>query len=333
VDGRGAGSPLAGKDPGKTMTTGNKKLRVLIIFLTHGSVYKGAYEALLGVCGKLGAEKRLIVVRNDHEELPVTRKNGWIYEMGGDNSVFEFSGWQKAIQSKEAVAFSPDVYLFANDAFLVKGFYALPVINDDILAIIATRKLFGGNLRKFGFELKYRGMKTDSYITTHFFAMSAGIVKELGSFVSETSAEEFMEPGYSPKVFRDNELWDPRLKKDLLFSLTHKYHEKGKRLLPGQYDFFTRKILCVVNEILLSARVNAAGYRSVDLVPFPELLNSYFTVYTPFTTIRPFQFMRKIALSAMCLLFCNGFSRKIGAEKWFKEKCGSSLIRGMAKQA
>jgi hypothetical protein len=252
--------------------------------------------------------------------------------MGGDNSVFEFSGWQKAIQSKEAVAFSPDVYLFANDAFLVKGFYSMPVINDDILEIVAREEVFGGNLRRADHGMKYQGATLDRYITTHFFAVSSGIIKKLGSVISETSVEKFLKPEYSGEIFAENEIWTPRLKKDLLFSLTHKYHEKGRKLSPEQYDFFKRKVICIVNEILLSARVGGMGYKLVNLAPFPEILNSGLTIYTPFTTIRPFQLMRKMLLSVAFFLFCNDLSRRLGLDGWFEKFYSARLKKGLLRQ-
>jgi len=301
----------------------NKK--ILIALVTHGDAYKGALQKLIRYCGGLSAEKKLIVVENSLAGRMVEKTDDWVFKMGGDNSVYEFSAWQKAIESDTAREFDPDVYLFVTSAFIEKKFYAMPVITDMIVSMVRENKLFGGNLRQLPFSVKYKGLTLNPYLSTHCFFMSREIVRKLGTMVSERAHKEFIEPENSGEIFTKSEIWNDRFKKYVSVSLTNKYHKKGIRVSPEHYDFFRRKLLSIANEMLLSGRVRKLGYKTVDLTPFPRFLNSPATVFIFGTTIRPFQFLRKIIIGMLYGLFCNSFSDQIGLERLFLTVCVNSV--------
>ncbi len=306
--------------------------KVLILFLRYGDTYKGAYEELVKICERITLPKRMVVIHNDREDMGPRQKGEWVYEMGGDNSVYEFSGWQKALRSEVSVSFSPDVYMLVNDAFLAKRFYATPVIDDDMFRILAGKKVIGGNLRRNSFSIKYKGMELQDYVTTHFFLMSREALDALGTLVSEADPDRFVKPRFSEEIFTDNEIWTEKFKKYLTASLTGKYHEKGKTVSPEHYGFLKRKVIAVVNELLLSARAREAGIRLADMSPFPGFLNLYNTFFTPFGIVRPFQFLRRIALDPAHAFFGSRFSRTLGWDERFRETCAQNLKKKLSRQ-
>lgn len=311
----------------------SKNLRVLMLFLIFGDTYKGSLEKFVNqYCLSLKSQKRLIVIDNADERMPLRKRNDWIYEMGGDNSVFEFSGWQKAIESEPAQSFKPDVYLFANSSLYTKPFYSMPVINDDIINVVSQHKLFSGKIRKQSYKSIYEEYDLNLYIVTHLFLLHREILERLGSIIQEDKREKFVKETYSFDMFSENNFWNEFRRKDTIADLTKKYHKKGIKVSPEYHKFFARKILTITNELLLSGRVDKLGYRIVDSTPFPRFFNSYYTVFAFDTTIRPFQFIRKILLIPLYYLFSNRLSEKIGLKKWFENLYAKNAKNYLLKQ-
>lgn len=313
------------------MLQGEQAPRTLIVFLTYGDAYKGSLGDFLRICRRIRLPKRLLIVRNDADAGLSVQIDDWIFELGGDNSVFEFSGWQKALESQAAREFDPDVYLIANDAFRARGFSTVPAIDDEILGTVSRQRLFGGHRRRFSFHASCRGMDLSPYVSASFFVASKEVLQDIGELVTERSCEKFVKQPFEQDLFTDDEMWSARLKKYVTVGLTRNYHEPGKRLRPEHHDFFQRKILCIVNELLLSARVRSKGYRIVDLTPFPCLFNSFFTIFTPWTTLAPFQFLRKRAFSILHAVFYNAASTRAGLNEWFDRARVRSVKRNLSR--
>ena len=311
-----------------------KNLRVLILFVTFGHLYKGSLEKFINeYCLPLKTcQKRLIVIENADEIMPVKQRNDWIYEIGGDNSVYEFSGWQKAIESEPAQNFRPDVYLFVNSSLYTHKFYSMPIVTDEIINIISRHKIFSGKIQKRSFKLTYEGLDLNLLVATHFFLIHREIIEQLGSIVSEHESEKFVKPTFSHEIFTDNQLWNGLLRKDKMTELTRKYHKKGIKVSPEYHRFFARKILTISNELLLAGRIRKLGYKIVDSTPFPKFFNSYYTIFALDTTIRPFQFIRNIILLSIYYLFSNRLSEKIGSKKWFVNICAKNAKRHLLEQ-
>ena len=249
--------------------------------------------------------------------------------MGGDNSVYEFSAWQKAAESDMAREYDADVYLFVTSAFIKKKFYAMPVITDTAIRMVMDNKLLGGNVRTFSFNATYGGESLSPYVSTHCFFLSRETLNSLGTLISERSASKFIKQEYTEDVFTENEIWNDKLKKYLVTTLTHKYHRKGIKFNRQYHDFFKRKIWCIVNEMLLAVRVKQSGGRIVDMTPFPSFCSSPLTLFVFGTTVRPFQFVRKITLQFMYILLCNKLAEYLGLRDGFMKWCARSVERAL----
>jgi len=228
------------------MTVINEKTRVLFLFLTYGDQYKAAIDKFMDMCRGIRSEKRLIIIRNERTGEELKRVDDWIYEIPGDNSCYEFSGWQKAINSDVGFSFDPEVYVFANSAFIAKKFYTLPVLDDNILKMIRENKVFGGHKRYFSFKARYSGSDLSPYISTHFFMANREIIEKLGNMVSERSTRDLVSPDPAQGIFSKDEVWNSSFKKYITVSLTQKYHEKGMKVSPEYHEFFKRKILGII---------------------------------------------------------------------------------------
>jgi len=307
--------------------------RILMVFVDYQEVYKGSRDKFIKHCENIKSEKRLIIVRNDREEgyCAGKNKNDWIFEIGGDNSVYEFSGWDKGWRSEPARSFDADVYLFANSAFVKKGFYATPVVSDDIIDLISDVDIMCGNLRHFAFPVMCGGMDLRDYVSTHFFFMSKKVMHALGTLVSERSYGRFIKEDFSEDLLTDNEVWNEKFKKYVMLAITSKYHTKGKKIEPGQYEFLKRKILCIMNELLLSGRVKKAGFGLKDITPLPGFLNSYYIIFAGGTTVLPFQFLRKTILAGMEGFFINGILGRTSAGSRFYRFLSGNIVKRLSR--
>ena len=284
------------------------------------------------MCDKLCLEKRILIIKNEDESLPLRRINQTVYEIGGDNSAFEFSGMQKGLQSKLAHSFDPDVCLFVNDSFAINGFFSIPCINDEIIQMIHKCNVFGGHICHLYTDSEYKGLELNPYIQTHFFIMTREIITRLASIVTEYESEKFINPYKEDSIFTDHEIWTQSLKRFMQIYLTQRWHGKGKKWSPETASFFKRKTLCVFNEVLLSARVKKLGYPIVDITPFSERCNSFYTMEIPFfRPIRPIQRLRQFLFDGMHKCFFNAFAENIGLRKRFETKCTDSVIKTLDK--
>jgi len=108
-----------------------------------------------------------------------------VVKIGGDNSSWEFSGWQKGIDFVLDENFTCDVILFANDAFYAYGwsiFEKAAEYNLPYLAHISGSAL--GQLDTKGYAMTALGYDVTSWLCTNSFFLPTKIVKAIETLVS-----------------------------------------------------------------------------------------------------------------------------------------------------
>jgi ADP-heptose:LPS heptosyltransferase len=307
--------------------------RLLILLLTYGDSYPGAEARLLRLAESIGLPRRLILIRNERPDLPCRRLDHWRFELGGDNRAFEFSGWQLGLDSAPARDFGADVVLFANSSFVTHGFHSLPLIDADLVRYVARGRRIGGRIRRVGYGLHWEGLDLARWAVTHCFLANAQAIGDLGSVVTHWSADRFLAPEYGPACRTGDGLWSAPLGRYLWTGLTRKYRGTGRALSAEDYGFFRRKVLSIVNEMCLSARLVRAGCDLVDLTPWPRLLNSPAVLALGPTEIRPFQFLRRVLLDGLGRLASPGGVPSQGADPLdpLAALCLRGLKRGLKR--
>lgn len=272
------------------------KPRLLILLVTYGDCYPGAEEEMYRIARSIRLPKRLVVIRNDRPGPWARRRDDWNYEIGGDNATYEFSGWQSGLDCEPSRSFDADAVLFANSSFITHRFHSLPVLDTDIVKAFARGRGIGGHVRRLGYKAQWQGLDFSLWVVTHYFLVSAPLVQALGSMVTEPSADRFLSPVFRPNPLTNDELWQGPMKHYLWAGLTRKYRRQGRAFEPDSYDFFRRKILCIVNEMSLTARARKLGFAVDDLSPLSGVLDFPLVISTSLSEIRPFQYLRRIVL-------------------------------------
>ncbi|MEI6809478.1 MAG: hypothetical protein WCN95_12215 [bacterium] len=78
----------------------------------------------------------------------------------------------------------------------------------------------------------------------------------------------------SSPPFRPHELWSHGFDDYLFHMLTQRWHGHGMPYTADNYPFFRRKVLSILNELTLTARVRSLGFQVLNLTPLPWLLDS-----------------------------------------------------------
>ena len=218
-----------------------------------------------------------IVVRNEANTLtppPRPTHNNHLHTLPGDNSAYEFSGWQKAINSDFFQKTNEPLWCLANDSFPNAGAANTPVITPDILARLSATGGLAGRLRRLPVSTRLSNLTLDSFIQTHLFLMHRDTIRKLGSLVSEPSVDPFLHPDFRPDPFTAHPVWTPAFKDFVFKLLTQRWHGHGMPFTPENYPFFRRKVLSILNELCLTARVRQLGLPILNLTPLPWFFDS-----------------------------------------------------------
>lgn len=159
--------------------------RALVVLYVQ---YAGSRATLNELCSCLrGFEcaTRLFVIDNRRESpLAVRERDGHTW-LSGDNSAWEFSGWQRGLDHIWASGVPHDAVLFVNDSFLTPGpsylkDHARPELLDRCIG-----KVHGiGRVDSMGTEFAAFGYSFRDWLCTNCFLLPKCVVQALGNLVS-----------------------------------------------------------------------------------------------------------------------------------------------------
>jgi hypothetical protein len=192
----------------------------------------------------------------------------------GDNSAYEFSGWQKAIDSELFRNSTELLWCLANDSFPNAGPANTPVITPAVLTRLAATGGLAGRLRRLPVSTRLGNLTLDSFVQTHLFLMHRDTIRQLGSLVSEPSVDPFLHPAFQLDPFTNHPVWTPAFKDFIFKLLTQRWHGHGKPFTKENYPFFRRKVLSILNELCLTARIRQLGLPVINLTPLPWFFDS-----------------------------------------------------------
>ncbi len=248
----------------------------------------------------------------------------------GNNSAYEFSGWQAGIEACGANLSDSPVLLLGNDSALREPACSLPVICKQSIASVSEDRAIAGRMRKLPCKITYQGMDLSSYIQTHLFALSLEVLRDLGSVVSFDDPDEFMQTDFVPMphasekqdkllpMFRKHEVWCDGFDKYVFQMLTQRWHNHGITYCEKSYGFFRRKVLSIMNELMLTARSRSLGHAVTDLTPLPWLCNSPALLNIPSRPIALQQACRNIAFRLIDTTFFNPASKRMKLDSWMQ---------------
>lgn len=245
------------------------KLRLAILFLRYDNgKYPGAFESVKKYLENVSAEKVYFIIDNLNEGSYVNKNEENEYLVGGDNSDWEFSGWQRGVQVLNQLNIKYDVILFINDAFLAYGWSILqnPRL-DEIISKIMVCKALVGQLDTKGTKLESVGNDVSEWICTNCFFVAYDLLQIIESVVSVHYSEmdSFIDSEYYDDVplFKLDAPLSNAYKSMIIQWLTEEWHSKFK-INNKTWAFYRHKVCAILNEGLLTAKFKKRGLKALS---------------------------------------------------------------------
>lgn len=203
-------------------------------------------------------EITILTIDNKNEKLPFTKLSKNEYIIGGDNTLWEFSGWQKGVECLNSNEINYDCIIFANDSFLAPagGSSDLSGIinNQSINESYYTNSLIGELVGKDTNAVIF-GCYIKDYIRTHCFIMPKELVQKLNSIptIGIDALNQCIDETYQGKYFKDDAPISKNFQKMWVNHIKTYWHSRIKP--EDNWELYRMKTLAVLNEIFLTVRV------------------------------------------------------------------------------
>ena len=249
-----------------------RPLRVLTILVRHGSAqYAGAEDDISDLFSRQmpNVSRRVIVVDN---ALPpdVVSERGLTAVIGGDNSSREFSAFDRALAFIGADIWSYDFVHCATSAFNTLYVAYLERFSPILLQATAGRAVCIGHIDCYDEAIEVCGHRAQHWMRSGFFFLPPTEIKALGSFVSVPDSVPIFS-GRPDRPFRDDAPVSSRYQDYITRWLTGdgvgqgvSWHSRFA-LTDDTVDMFMSKARAILNEQMLSIRLQALGCRLIDV--------------------------------------------------------------------
>jgi hypothetical protein len=214
-------------------------------------------------------DRTILIVDN---ALPMTAvpERGARMLIGGDNSAYEFSAFDRAIQFIGSDIWRYDLVHFATSAFNTLHVAYLERLGTPLLKAVANRPACVGHIDCYNEAVEILGFRTQHWVRSCFFFLPPAEVKALGRFVTIRDASGFFSHN-SEAPFRPDAplscqyrqyIGDWLTGRDIGQSVQwHSRFDLTRETLPS----FERKAVAIMNEQLLGVRLRAMGCRLIDV--------------------------------------------------------------------
>jgi hypothetical protein len=241
--------------------TPRRRCWVLYLYADR-SRYPRSYPALERIVSGLhGYDAQIVLIDNFNEGKPVRELSPGRFDMGGDNTQWEFTGWRVGMDFIRDRARDEDVVLFANDSFLNRAHLGYDAawfrhaFNSLTLDMVGPTTAMG---RIWEPEVPYTigGRRIDYYLQTHFLAVGWAVCRALSlPFVRAEDVDALLPVRWNGSWFTDSVFINDPMKKDIQDHLTGSWQfrlepsEKtwpvlrGKSVATLNESLFTREIL------------------------------------------------------------------------------------------
>lgn len=255
----------------------NNKIKLQVLFLTYGDKYKESFD-MLNIYLKYLEEycdikiaiidNKTTSILNDYKYMSC--KNHILY---GNNSEFEFSGWDKGVNFLKQHNSPYDVCLFINDSFVTNNYF----LNKKLLSIDTIKKCIENNalvgkidrldrLDEYkGFEYTINNCDVTSWVRTNCFYMTKDNmdnIKQLTTYTKDNLNNHISE-NYDFAPFLKYSSISIFLQCQMIKYFT-KYWHSARPINKKNWETWRFKVLGMINEKMLSHRVKELGYEVID---------------------------------------------------------------------
>lgn len=165
-----------------------------ILLIYYDNCERLALEKFFDIVGRLGKEYEVVAINNANPGVWVTEHKKYA-EIGGDNRVREFSGWDRGIQyikSRTSIR-EEDFFVFGNDTFCSHRDWHAVIKRRFIKSVKKLRAQEGagicGEVNSFGESFELIGLRADNWVSTYLFGATGSYLMNSDYRLSLTERE------------------------------------------------------------------------------------------------------------------------------------------------
>lgn len=213
---------------------------------------------------------RSVVVDNDRPRHEFERLGEGRMLIGGDNSLREFSAWDRGIAYLDRMRENPHFVHLATSAFDSLYTQYLDRFGSTLLEAAYRARAIVGHIDYYNEPIEVLDHTSQQWIRTSFFFVPAEVLHALGSVVSFDRSEQLFSDDPAEPFLPDAPI-SKRYRELIVSWLTGEGTGQGVvwhsrfTLCEDTLPLFRAKALAIVNEHLLSVRMRALGYPIVDV--------------------------------------------------------------------
>lgn len=245
------------------------KLAVLYVY-ADAQRYPRSYELLSRLIRRIRAFEAITVrIDNWHEHKTVTKVANNVYDISGDNTYWEFSGWKKGMAFLKERHVEPDLVMFVNDAFMnhAKAGKDYKYYKSRV-STLTLRRLRGSVLGVInGSDTTHilLGYDVSTFIRSNFFVVPYNVAKKLElTFIADDIIDNILPKTYSGKIFNDTDKLNLNLKRFLEVWITQRW-TRARAVTSENWGFLKSKLISILNERLLTSKIRELNVEVVNM--------------------------------------------------------------------
>lgn len=222
----------------------------------------------------------IVIINNKIEEDKININNDAVY-INGDNSIWDFSGWQKGLLKLGSSINNYDLVILSNDSCPLNSDEYKNELKDVIFEYIYSTNIVTGIVWALNMyddfkalflfkpqEYFIKSKKFNYWIRSNFIIIPVTVLKKINWNI--INIDEIFNDEYSTSPYKDNILSD-NLQEMILNYLCSKNKEE-KKIWHSRFDYeynnytlFCTKATTIVNEMWLSALLVNCNVKIVDV--------------------------------------------------------------------
>ena len=244
-----------------------KNINIAVLFLHYyRNKYPNSFEKIKScIDGVGGCNATYIKIDNYETEKPLKKIEDRIYELGGDNSEREFSGWQKGLEALRAADIHYDVVIFINESFSAYGENIIEredigtIIYDSIAANAVSGRFDNGQGKFF-----LTGGDVSEWICANCIIVPQKIMDEINSIIGLRKEKMNIFFDDEKLTFKADAPINENFRMHIVGWLTKSWHSKFD-IGNETWDFFKNKTFAIFNEVLFTAKLKERNIKIIAI--------------------------------------------------------------------